>query len=253
MLRFITALLLLGTLACKVPKPSITGSSNMVVSQQPADTAWFNWLTIYSDSLHKTMNGIIGKTDTSWNIARPNSNLGNLITDCLIDYGNHYLHDSLKYALPEIALMNTGGIRTSLPSGNITLYNLFEVLPFENEMVLVKCRGSLLDSIVQYTALRGGEPFSKLTYSLHKLSEKNFSATHILCNNKPIKSDQYYWIVTNDYLANGGDGFFQFLNADKKIFTRIKIRDAVKKVLETESFYMGKIQPRNERRITLEN
>lgn len=199
------------------------------------------------------MNSVIGKTDTSWNISRPNSNLGNLITDCLIDYGNHYLADSLRFAMPEIALMNAGGIRTSLPKGDITLNNIFEILPFENELVLVKVRGSLLDSLVQYTAQRGGEPFAGVFYNLRKLNEKTNEANNIKINNIPLKNEAFYWLITNDYLANGGDGFSMFKYASQKIFTKITIRDAAIKVISVESKFGGKLTKRTERRIYVEN
>lgn len=238
--------LMLTIAACGVPKPTVTEKNNLKVTGTSADSTWFNWLTPYRDSLHKTLDRVIAKSDTAWNMGRPCSNLGNLITDCLIDYCNHYLHDSLRYAHPEIALMNNGGVRNSLPKGNITLTHLFEILPFENEIVLVKCKGAVLEKIIQHTAERGGDAFAGITYTL-----SNYYATDIRIRNNFINPDQDYWLATNDYLAEGGDGFVQFREASQKITTQIKIRDAVKKVLETETHFAGKIQPRTERRINL--
>jgi 2',3'-cyclic-nucleotide 2'-phosphodiesterase (5'-nucleotidase family) len=52
----------------------------------------------------------------------------------------------------DAALINIGGIRTTIGKGDILLKNVFEVMPFENEVIIVKMKGADLQGLFDYYA-----------------------------------------------------------------------------------------------------
>jgi 2',3'-cyclic-nucleotide 2'-phosphodiesterase (5'-nucleotidase family) len=101
----------------------------------------------------------------------------------------------------DLAFMNTGGIRLNqmLP-GPINKGQIYELMPFDNLMVLVEMDGVQLQGFLDHVAARGGWPVSGGSYTI-----ANKKAINVLINGKTIIPTQNYTIATSDYVANGGD------------------------------------------------
>jgi len=123
----------------------------------------------------------------------------------------------------DIVLMNHGGIRAGLPAGNITMRNAFEVMPFENEMMVASLTGNQVQEMVAYlTASSRAHPIDGLQLSLNK--DKSLRSALVL--GKPINPSGAYEVLTSDYLYGGGDSMTFFAGAPVTVLD-YKIRNAM--------------------------
>jgi len=153
---------------------------------------------------------------------RPESPLSNFVSDLILDFAQSYALLNQPVIEVHFSLINHGGLRTSLPKGEITKGKIFELMPFENELVLLKLTGSQVYELAQHIASRDGEGVSGISFGM-----KSGRAEAILVKGKPLEMDSTYWMVTNDYIANGGDGMKILKEAVSRIETGEKIRDVV--------------------------
>ncbi|WP_396178388.1 5'-nucleotidase C-terminal domain-containing protein [Flavobacterium sp.] len=119
-----------------------------------------------------------------------------------------------------ICLLNNGGIRSVINKGNVTTRTAFELMPFENNLVVVslKCE-QILEMIDYIIKEKKPHPLAGLTFTI----DKDNKSKNILIQNQPLDEQKVYNIATNDYLYNGGDNmnFFkkgiQIYDLDYKI------------------------------------
>lgn len=174
----------------------------------------------YRDSIENDMSTLVAVSSTALIKGKPESKLTNLVSDILLDFGISYCRGQNLTITPDVAYVNYGGIRASLPKGEITVERIFELMPFENEIVLVKISGSSFQLMAEKIAARGGEGVAGL-----KMGVRSAKVSSLSTGGKPIDPAAEYWIVTNDYVANGGDQMNMFLNPVERIDTKMKIRD----------------------------
>jgi 2',3'-cyclic-nucleotide 2'-phosphodiesterase (5'-nucleotidase family) len=122
------------------------------------------------------------------------SPLGNLIADAMRIVGGG-----------DVAVINNGGIRTSLHGGTATYGTLFDVLPFRNMLVRVRVRGSDLRAYFA-RALASGKPDmhvsgARLVY--HVGDTPGLDTVTVL--GRPLNDQAIYNVVINDFMAAGGD------------------------------------------------
>lgn len=175
-------------------------------------------ITPYRDSLELTMNTILVKNQVPLTRGIPESTLGNLIADLLLERAQTELPDSI---LPDLCLINIGGLRVDLPQGNITINKVFELMPFENELDVLELSPEKMLEMLDYLREKGGQPFSGMTI---KIKPNGYDCE---INGEPLDSNRTYYIVTSDYLADGGDKMYFFKEPLTRIQTGIKIRDAI--------------------------
>jgi 2',3'-cyclic-nucleotide 2'-phosphodiesterase (5'-nucleotidase family) len=176
----------------------------------------------YRDSINQDMKKLVGVTATALVKGKPESKLTNLVSDVILNYAEDYCAKQHLNIHPDAAYVNYGGIRASLPQGEITVGNIFELMPFENEIVMIKISGESILKMAEKIAARGGEGVAKL-----KLGIKKEAVGTITIDGKAIDAKTAYWLVTNDYIANGGDQMSMFINPLEKINTNAKIRDVL--------------------------
>ncbi|HPR33455.1 MAG TPA: 5'-nucleotidase C-terminal domain-containing protein, partial [Prolixibacteraceae bacterium] len=73
-----------------------------------------------------------------------------------------------------------------------------------------------------HLASRGGEGVSGITFGI-----QSGKAHNIQIGSKALDPSEKYWLITNDYLANGGDGMKTLTRAEKRIPLGIKLRDVI--------------------------
>lgn len=174
----------------------------------------------YRDSIANDMKKIVGVTATPLIKSKPESKLTNLVADVILKYAIDYCAKQQLNIHPDVAYVNYGGLRASLPQGEITVGHIFELMPFENEIVLIKVSGESILKMAEKIALRGGEGVSML-----KLGIRNETVGTLTIAGKNVDPAAPYWLVTNDYVANGGDQMSMFINPLEKVMTKGKIRD----------------------------
>ena len=145
------------------------------------------------------------------------STLGNFVCDALAYSGKK----EFKNAPIDLVLMNRGGLRINLPKGAIKVITIFELMPFENELVLVKISGEKLLEGLQ-TIIEKKHAF----LGMH-LKVENSKIVEATINQLAIEKNKNYSILTSDYLANGGDNFVFLKNPLTIEKCNLKIRDAI--------------------------
>jgi len=135
----------------------------------------------------------------------------------------------------DFCLLNHGGIRSSIGKGDVTVGSAFEVMPFENSMVVVTLDAMSVRDLVNYIIReKKPHPLSGLTFTINREG----MAENIQIQGMPLDRDLYQ-VATSDYLSNGGDNM-TFFQGKKTVTLDYKLRDVLidyfrkSKVLKTE-------------------
>ena len=187
-----------------------------IVSQLRQDSNFIQWLIPYADSMHRSMNKVIGFSVSTLINKQPESSLGNFMADCMKAMAEKKFNQKI-----DAAFMNFGGIRSYISKGDITIGKVYELMPFDNLIVLQKVKGMVLKSLLDKTAASGGWPLSGITMRIN-----NRKATDIWIDKKPLKEDADYIIANTDYVANGGDDCIMLKNIPKQNIGYL-LRDAL--------------------------
>jgi 2',3'-cyclic-nucleotide 2'-phosphodiesterase (5'-nucleotidase family) len=182
------------------------------------DTNVLNLIAPYSATLQEEMNEVIAYSSIAMEKARPQSLLGNFTCDLLL---------TAEYIVqPQICFMNYGGLRAPLPKGEIKKYHIYELMPFDNQLVLVRMDVNDIRDMFSQGVAKGGEPYgSKMDMSV-AIEDGKLSQIFIY----PIGEITVYdslWVLTNDYIYNGGDGYSVFARSKNVIHTGLLYRDVL--------------------------
>lgn len=185
----------------------------------PEDSVVKNILAPYKATVDSIMSPVIGHSSAVLTKHRPESKLSNLLADILRHAPKKYIGKSA-----DVAVMNMGGIRTTLPAGEITYGNIYEISPFQNTLCYMPMKGSVLIKLFENIAAVGGEGLSGARLEISK-DGKLLSAR---VGGKPVDSEKIYIVSTIDYIAEGNDKMYAFkdIAKDEKILPEeAKLRD----------------------------
>ncbi|MFY7900939.1 MAG: 5'-nucleotidase C-terminal domain-containing protein [Chitinophagaceae bacterium] len=206
------------------------------------DSSVVNMLQVYKDSIHKTMNLVIGFSTDGLTKKQPESGLGNYLTDAMKEMATQ------TFNMPvDAAFINYGGVRSYIPKGEITVGKIFELMPFDNLIVLQQVAGDTLQSFLNHIASKNGWPISGITM---EISGKN--AVNVMINGKPLDVTKNYIIANSDYIANGGDDVKQ-LKLLPQINKGYLLRDALISYTKLQTEQGKSIDTKTEKRITYAN
>ncbi len=186
-----------------------------VTTEKIADEKMAAMIQPYKELLDDEMNEVIGYAPQAMRAHGPESLLSNFTADVYRITASKYLNQPV-----DMAIVNRGGLRTQISAGNVTVGRVFELMPFENELVVLWLRGSDLEALLHFFASVNGEGVSGI-----RMGISNGKAVNIMVGGDNIKSDKLYSIATNNYLAEGNDGMKQLKLAAKSENTGIKVRD----------------------------
>jgi len=162
----------------------------------PQDAALVAMIKPYGDSVNKVMEKIIAVAAINLDKKLPESTLGNLMADA-----SFYEAERVFGKKIDAAFVNYGGIRLNqLPAGPVSLNTVFEMMPFDNQLVLQQVSGKVLQVFLDNIAARGGWPVKGLSFVI-----KDNKATQVLVAGEPLDLQRTYTIANADYVANGGD------------------------------------------------
>jgi 2',3'-cyclic-nucleotide 2'-phosphodiesterase (5'-nucleotidase family) len=166
------------------------------------------------------MNVVLAESEYPMERGVPESRLGNFVSDvCMIEAEKIYNTSTNKQI--DFAFFNNGGLRRALPKGKITKGDVFELMPFENELVVLTLDAIRVKKIFNFIASKEGAPVSGTKFQI-----KDKEAFNIFIRNKPLDSIQTYHVLTSDYLANGGDSYDFIVEAPRESLN-LKVRDAL--------------------------
>ncbi|WP_366140795.1 5'-nucleotidase C-terminal domain-containing protein [uncultured Algibacter sp.] len=158
------------------------------------------------------------KTDGHLNTA-----IGNFMADVVYEEANPIFKKRTGHDI-DFVLLNHGGIRSIISKGNLKTRTAYEIMPFENSIVVVALKSTQINSLINYlkTAKRA-HPISKLKLIL----DKDFEAIEVSIKGKSIDPNTTYYVCTNDFLYNGGDSMTFFKPNDSLYILNYKIRNAL--------------------------
>lgn len=158
----------------------------------------------------------MSKTDTPYN-----TRIGNMMAGIARIQGAP-IFKSRSGKEVDMVLFNHGGIRSGIPMGDVTTRTAYEVMPFENEMVVAQLAPEQMRELVDYLIVKErAHPFDGLKIAL------NPNGNTITLNDLPLKFDRDYYILTNDYLMTGGDDMEYFKKSRSSTALDYKIRNAM--------------------------
>ncbi|MDE7154616.1 MAG: bifunctional metallophosphatase/5'-nucleotidase [Muribaculaceae bacterium] len=168
--------------------------------------------------------------------------LNNLLSDFVAAQGS-----KLAGKKVDMAIMNKGSVRRSLPKGDVTEGVIIDMQPFNNYLEVLEIKGSdLIDAFNVMSFYRGGDSVSsELDITMDRDTRK---CTSILLNGKPIDPDRIYTVATIDYLANGGDNMEPLTRGTKIAHSENVVNQDLLNYLRTE-FKKKKINPDNNPRM----
>ncbi|MFK5958574.1 MAG: 5'-nucleotidase [Lutibacter sp.] len=170
------------------------------------------------------MNAVLSYTPNELNRAdgKLESSLGNLMADLCFEKASP-VFNSITGKNIDFALFNFGGIRAGISKGKITTRNAFNLMPFENQLVVVELTSEKIKELINYLIIENrAHPVSK---QINLAITKN--GYNLKINNKPIDSSKTYYVLTSDYLQNGGDNMNFFKNPVNLYKTNYKVRNAI--------------------------
>ncbi|AKD03373.1 5'-nucleotidase [Pontibacter korlensis] len=181
------------------------------------DTQMEAQIAPYREEVTVKMSEVVGTAPVALSKGDYESPLGNFVVDLQLAQAEPL------YGKPiDLSLTTNGGLRMPLPEGDITTGHVFELMPFENELVVLTLRGETVKQLFDYAAERKNAPIGNASYTV-----SGGKATDIKINGKPFDPSQTYTLVTSDYLAGGGDDLKMLKDAEKTEKVGMLLRDAI--------------------------
>lgn len=215
---FLPLIVFLVVSCSRVYQPSsLQYATYRVSASTPADTNLTALIKPYADSMNQSMNEVVGMAETTLEKEQPESTLGNFMADALLFKAKDLFGQDV-----DAAFVNYGGIRLNqLPAGPVTRGKIFELMPFDNVLIVQKLSGHVLQQFLDLTAARGGWPCAGISLEI-----ENKKAIRVLINNKPLNPAAEYMIANSDFVANGGDNA-DMLRPVPQITKGYLVRDAI--------------------------
>ena len=238
---FFSALISLYACSKKTSISNIS-ESHIIINDNRIDSSIYKAMLPYKKMHDEQMYAVIAKSEDVLVKADVESTLGNFFCDAVIYETKKILGKDSN--MVDVAIFNKGGLRNSLPKGNITIGNIFELMPFDNELVLLKLSGTQFKDMCYKIVEKGGIPVGGM-----RLTMKGSMPTDITINGKAFDETKDYWIVTSDYLANGGDSYNFFKNAKEKKIMNVLLRNVIINYCEDITKLDQTIKPKLDGRI----
>ena len=214
------------------------------------------------DRVDKEYGVVFAKSEVTLNGAKaPNGNRdsetnnGDLITDAMLWKVMQNKEGLTVDADHVVAITNGGGIRAAIKPGDVTKKDINTVLPFGNTVAVIYVTGAeLLEALEAstYSLPVGGFPqvaginFTLSTAVAYDANAETYPASTYYgpksinrvtinsINGKEFKADDTYAVVTNNFVAGGGDTYYAFAAASAQFDTGIPLDEAVMEYITTE-------------------
>ena len=207
------------------------------------DSSVVKYYMPYKKKMEAEMNRVIGQAEQELTKPSvPETLLGNFFSEAMLAEG-------LKNdPAIQFTFSTKGGLRVTIPKGDITVSNIFELMPFENELVVLKLSGANVLKLIDFIIKKEGEPVAGL-----RMKIKNKIAYDIIIAGQPFDVNKTYNLLTYDYLANGGDDLECLANPIERKNVGKKVRDALMDYIGDQTRNGKKINAQLDERIVITN
>jgi 2',3'-cyclic-nucleotide 2'-phosphodiesterase (5'-nucleotidase family) len=202
--RCVGLLLVVGTVGgCATQTSQIEQAKTVYVTIDPGvveDAVLSELVGSYTIQLDEQMNEVIGTAaeDLNNNSGTVEFALGNFVADLMLTASIKRFGEPV-----DLALINArGGLRVPISKGDITVGNVFELMPFDNEVWILQLTGEETQMFFDHCTLT-----EKMSVAGARYEMNGKSAVAIQIGGDPFQSEKTYLLAVPDFLATGGDGF----------------------------------------------
>jgi 2',3'-cyclic-nucleotide 2'-phosphodiesterase (5'-nucleotidase family) len=223
--HFMTGILICLFFSCKQETNlfKIEGKRIEINDTLSGNQAIEDFIKPYREQVEKEMDNVLAYAVDTYtkNNGDLNTAIGNFMADAVFELSNPIFKSRTGKDI-DMVLLNHGGIRSIISKGDITLRTAYEVMPFENVVVVAELKGTYVLELVKYLQnAKRAHPISKLNIRLGS----NFELIEATINDKLIDVNKTYYVATNDFLINGGGKMTFFKKRDSLHMLDYKVRN----------------------------
>ncbi len=174
-------------------------------------------LNHYREAVDSVVSPVVGRSEVMMTAGRPESLLGNWVADAMMDFS-----DFDGGGRADLAIVNVGSLRASVPEGDVTRGDVMLIIPFQDNLAVVYLLGRDLLSLMEEIAQTGGEAVS---HEVSMTMTRDGELKEVFISGQPIDEERTYRVVTLDYLAEGNDRMPSFTKAGRVEIGDLCIRD----------------------------
>lgn len=225
--HFVLLLTFTAVISCAEKKYAVTKieGKEIGITDKNSEVAEIeNFIKPYRDKIDADLNMVLANApetlDKSGEWQTP---MGNFLADITFEKSDKVFQMREKKVL-DICMLNHGGIRSIIPQGNVTARTAYEVMPFENSAIVIGLKGEQVLEMINYIiSEKKPHPLKGLTFTIDKKNQPK----NILIKGNPLQNDKVYYVVTSDYLSNGGDNMLFFKKGVEQYDLNYKLRNII--------------------------
>lgn len=160
------------------------------------DTAYINALAPVKADLEREMSVVLGYAPEPLKVYPPECPMLNWASDALLSKARQLYPEGRV----DMTVVNIGGMRCEWAAGNITRQDVFQLMPFDNELVVLTLRGEDILELCQVFAKDYGQGVAGL-----RMSAEDKQLIDAQIDGQSIDPEAYYTVATSDYLSGGTD------------------------------------------------
>ena len=211
--------------ACETESNQQKYGYNIEINQQVlSDSSIVKYYQPFKKNLEESlMNTPISYSSETYkkNDGELNSTLSNMFADATYEMSNP-VFNKMSGKNIDIVLLNNGGIRSIISKGNISEKTAFELMPFENSIVVLELNGLSIIKMIDYLRkVKLQHPISGLQITLNN----DYSVNEVKINGVSVENEKKYYVATTDYLLEGGDKMYFLAETTKTTDINYKMRD----------------------------
>lgn len=214
-------------LSCKNSKNfvpvEITAEQLLISDSIPANDSISAFIEPYKLHIDREMNAVLAftPTDLKKTDGELNTAIGNMMADAVMELSNPIFESRTGESI-DLVLLNHGGIRSSINRGDVTTRTAYQIMPFENEVVVAALEGEQIRELIRYLIDSGS---AHPVAGLELVINSNNAIEKMLIQGEPLQEEKIYYVATNDYLFQGGDNMTFFSKATDVTDLDYKIRN----------------------------
>ena len=222
-----------------------TGQVLLVDSTYKAvqDTQYLQSLAPIKADLEAQLGAPIGYAPEEMRVYQPECPMLNWASDALLAIAQDLYPEPV-----DVAVVNIGGMRCDWAAGDITVRNVFELMPFDNMLVVLTLKGSDLQQLGKIFAYSGGQGIAGMRIKAVNDKRKKQDAL-VTINGTPLEMDTTYTVATSDYLSQGNDGMLPLKNHTHCWNSEEKIRELYIEYIKQVKTVQAKVDGRMDIRL----
>jgi 5'-nucleotidase len=223
---FKTIVLLFVLVSCKQNEYTLTkieGQQIEINDSISGDVVFDSVLNPFREHVENQLSEVLAYNvrDMSRTDGTLNSSIGNMMADAVLELANPIFNSQTGKDI-DFVLLNFGGIRATIGQGAVSRRTAFEIMPFENEIVVLELSTEKIQELLEYLKIEMlAHPVSGIEIQLNNNNE----ISKVIIQDEPIETNKSYFVATSDYLRNGGDRMYFFEDALSETPMNYKLRN----------------------------